>query len=1052
MEYISQCCRNKGSFPIGTGQGQIGNMDYALPLLAPTDGLGNILPGYTLQTNATSYNGLAWNYTGTGNSIKRYRFPSGTTPEPFPSPAVADTQYALIVREDIQSTNTGLIDLEMPVLGPLGKIPIHGIPTQTWAEGTYDFTFFFDTANQSVNVFEASTKTWTMGWLRFPISVTFNCAVVWAGYAGYAAPWDTPGLIISGNFLQYTDAGTGLPVSANTGFIFVELYNTTNIINPPVFVNVLPNITGTANAVNITALCALDQTYWGALGTPYVLAYAIGNQNSLTNFKSCWGFISELNVYRNSDLTAVNTATYYFGSGICRTISSNDDSTQLFLGGDYQNIYTNGIFVSRITTAGFLQRAFVAMVNTRTAPTVNITANSYVFIGDNANTVPASKNWSGLVAQSNWSSDDFFYLSGSFVSPPTSDAVIPASSSPPGPSVATVAVYQTTTAVSADIEQSLYTQYTTNVTLTPQQTTANGIFGALDSVRILQPLAYVNNVSTQLPLAGPGVLFDYQINEQSSLNPLTEIWSANYSGATSQTIALNTPYTMTAYPTGDYMNSFYFSWLALAITVPQTTSATLSVQLLGNGNVLYDFTNTQIFSINTWTTIPVLGGGIGGNLMNTDRAIGGATFPGGNQQISFQIRFTQTSGTPLSMLFDQNGIPEWYLMGYSKYTNPAANPLAYSNSYYAGGNFTVGAGPSPIYGLMYFTNVSLTLRTLTTAAPNSRLACSLIPINTPQNQQIVLNYVVPTPIPSPEPPTNTAVLQFDLIKNTTLVAVINSAYFRADVPIQLTQIPKLTGGPPNQPTFSEYGVSTRSIYKCGWALSPTQPGFGVYNGEVVKSFGTYTLRVGVVPTAGFYRYNNVVQNNATAITFAAIDNQGVNNTSLFNKMNAGDTIILSDGTIQQLWIVQGGQPMPSGTNFVVSVLPAPNYVNTDFVDFTVVTTTADLFATQQNAPKILSDSLGAYFINRGGSSLEEVMLCSVQATAKAYKYVPLGFNNTLAFDTRVQVPAPLVNNVVSADSVTFNNNYSNILLSASDKNPDEWFLISSSGNVGFTNN
>jgi hypothetical protein len=329
----------------------------------------------------------------------------------------------------------------------------------------------------------------------------------------------------------------------------------------------------------------------------------------------------------------------------------------------------------------------------------------------------------------------------------------------------------------------------------------------------------------------------------------------------------------------------------------------------------------------------------------------------------------------------------------------------------------------------------------------------MIPINTAATQQLVLNYVVPTPIPSPEPPTNTAVIEFVLQKNTTLVGVINSAYFRADAPIQLTQIPRLTGGPPSQPTFSEYGVNARNIYKCGWALSPTQPGFGVYNGEVERSFGVYQLTFGTgSSTAGTYQYsNNAAQNSSTTLFFNVVNAQGTSNVVLFQNMEAGDMIILNSGIVKQLWIVQSG-PANIGAAYSVSVLPPPGYSNANITDLTNVTFTADIFSSQQNAPKILSDNLGAYFLNKGGSSLEEIYLCSVAATAKAYKYVPMGANMSLSFQTRVHVPAPLVNNVVSADSVSFNNNYSNIMLCASDKNPDEWFLISSYGNVGFTNN
>ena len=1051
MEYINQGCRKKGSFPIGTGNGTLGMAQFAQPLLAPTDASGNILPGYTLQTSATSYNGLAWNYTGTGNSIKRYKFPSGTTPEPFPSPAIADTQYALIVREDFQIVNTGLIDLEMPVLGPLGKVPTHNIPTQTWVEGTYDFTFFFDTANQCINVYETSTKRWTMGWLRFPISVTFSCAAVWNG-GGSVSPYNFPGLFISGNFLQYSNT-SGFPITATTGFIYVSLANVGNVISPPTAVTVLPNTnTFYTSAANITALCPLDQTYWGPLG--YILAYAIGNLNQVTNFKACWGFFDG-GLYVNSDLTAVDTAQYYFGSGLCRTISSNSDSTQLFLGGDYQYIYTNGVAVTRLTTAGYTQNAFVAMVNQRT-DTTNLSLNDYVFIGDNAALIGDSRNWSGIVAQSNWSSDDFFYLSGAWESPPTAEVSSLVGSSPPGPSVATNVQYQTATAVSADIEASLYTQYTTNVFLTQQQTVANNIYGTLDSVYILQPAAYVTSLGLQAPTTGPGALFDYQINQQSSLNPLTTVMSANYSGATSQQLTLNQPYTMTQYPTGDYMNSFYLSWVALAVTVPQSTPATFNFQLLGNGVVYYSWTWTETFNILSWTTIPVLGGATGGNnfdgsVMNTDRTIGGLLWPGGNQQISFQIVFTQTAGTPLTILFDQNGVPEWYLNGYQKYSNPAANALAYSNSYYSGANFTVATGPSAAYGVMSFINLTNVLNVVT--PPNAQITCSFIPLNTVYSQAVVLNYVVPTPIPNPEPPTNTAVLQFFLEQNATLIGVLNSGYFRADVPIQLTQIPKLTGGPPNQPTFSEYGVNARNIYKCGWALSPTQPGFGVYNGEVIQTLGTYTLTIGVALVGGAFTYNNTaVQNNATQLFMSVTNNETTNNTTLFQTMSIGDTIVLTDGTgIQQIWIVSA-EPFLTTNYYTIPVLLPPNYTNANFANLEVIAASADLFQTQQNAPKILSDNLGAYFINKGGSSLEEVMLCSVAATAKAYKYVPSVLNTTLSFSTRINVPAPLVNNTVSSDSVSFNNNYSNILLSASDRNPDEWFLISSYGNVGFTNN
>ncbi|MFN9954684.1 MAG: hypothetical protein ACK55I_16430, partial [bacterium] len=119
-------CARKGDIPVGTG---LPNSSFCqAPTLPIDDETLNATPGYTLQSDSTKPNGVSWQYTGAnGLTTRSYSFPSNT-PTTFPGPNELKTDLVQITREDLLVSESGLIDIAMPVIGIQGKVPTHTLP------------------------------------------------------------------------------------------------------------------------------------------------------------------------------------------------------------------------------------------------------------------------------------------------------------------------------------------------------------------------------------------------------------------------------------------------------------------------------------------------------------------------------------------------------------------------------------------------------------------------------------------------------------------------------------------------------------------------------------------------------------------------------------------------------------------------------------------------------------------------------------------------------------------------------------------------------------
>jgi hypothetical protein len=241
-----------------------------------------------------------------------------------------------------------------------------------------------------------------------------------------------------------------------------------------------------------------------------------------------------------------NNASWAVTGGTIKTISINQSSTVILLGGNFSGITSSGAAVTfPQTSSNFSQSAAVAVLYDMSSSSL---APSYRQIGINANTLASSKNWVVTVSQSNYSidtlnnSDGYFYISGTFNSAPVSvdntSGFSNITSAPPGPLFSN----SFPTGISAiDIEQNAYTQMTnnqtfiitngnvslsnndSNTTANTQTTVTKSLVGQLTKIEVLLPTATANLINGSNTQPGLLVNFTSQLPANNAMN-----WSINY--------------------------------------------------------------------------------------------------------------------------------------------------------------------------------------------------------------------------------------------------------------------------------------------------------------------------------------------------------------------------------------------------------------------------------------------------------------------------------------------------------------------------------------------
>lgn len=1044
----TQFAGRRGSFPVGTAdpnKGSIASMESPLmPIVA-----GVVQPGYTLVTNDSAACGMSWQFNGTnGQGITRYRFPNNT-PEPFPNPASASTAYALIVREDQTPFSTGLIDLQMPVLGIRGQIPQHSIQSTS----LLSYTFFFDSANSAINVYNDTTKSWQMGWMQFNPSSTFVAAAARNGVAtDPLVQFQNTTLFVAGTFTSFTGLGAAAPTSCPGGFIYIYLNVAGGELVPPTSLTtyLIYDITGSAatSNINITALCPINDqgTVNGAIGAVR-MAFATGPNNSLAGGvggASRWGYMvfssATAVLYYTSDVLTVYGGggnplpglTYAVLGGAINTISVNVANTLIFLGGNYTSINTAGAATTQILTNTFVQQAAVAML-------YNVNNNTYSWIGTNAILLASCVQWTGTVEQSNSSPDGFFYLSGSFRSPnnEVANSTTIVSSSPPTPDL-TTANYSTANAT-VFIQQyaGAYgaSQTTTNQTV-GIPVTGKDLTGLLNTVQILVPTA------TRLAItAGAGLIMDFQQSSSSQINPLLGILNQNYPIQGTTNVG---PFNyVTATANIPNVTSFYWSFLSVyfsgAVAPAGPTNITLTVS---NGSG----TNYFIQSLNLtfvlgWNTIPLYGGP-SSNLSNSNQPLN--PFPAGSPTL-INWRLDVNSGATLVLATNNSSLSG----------NPIYNFCGYAINSNASQILTNSSSPNFSFQSITATSALATFANLNSVTPYvtapTAIVCSYIPINFPANALFYFNFVPPTPVPTPYG-NSAAVLGFTLIRGVA-APVINSAFFRGGVPSLVKQIPRLTGGPPNSPTFSEYGLNVNRIFKIGWAYSatPNALGFGVYQGDSQAILGGYTIIANnLAPAIAQLSYGTAgTQLQSTTLNISSTTSGGTNIDAQMARVRVGDAIFINVGFSIQTFLIT--LPLPAfqsgGSWWLVNV----SNINGPVGDLAgTVTVGIDFFGNQNTSPQILDSNLGVYLLDGTNQNQTQVLMSSYVATGKAWKYLVDNVDNALDFLTNVSLASATTQETVGASRINFNSNYSSVLLAPSDRNVGEWMVIATEGNVGFS--
>jgi hypothetical protein len=1071
----------KGCFPIGTGVGSGQNFCASLP--PPADPVtGAILPGYSLMTNATSATGMEWNFSGAGSSgIKKYKFPATTTPNPFPSPQDAGSDLVLVQREDIVTTGRGLQDLSMPVLGANGLIPEHSLPSL--CDPTSGVVFYFDKANAAINVYNITTKTWRIGWLKGVLTQTFS----WRAASlltpdlidgTNAAPYNVRGLFLSAASTNWKSNNPSVNKgSVPSNFIFVKYTVSGGEIN---IINTNADITDVTNGATgdwaVSAVCAVNTTS-AAYKTPsyapsvaqIVCAFAVDETSTLTLDASTglsygwWGFmgrVSSLPAVLNPNLSiATNFATIFpwcmktaanGQSGYIQSISVGVGAIaqfQFFLGGNYSRLYFNDVLVER-TVVSFPQVSGVAMIFNFSASGAASTIASYQYVGTNGDNINITgRDWRGRVIQSNYAAG-YFYFCGSFVAPPsligiTADAGATSLNNP----VTTVPV---TTGYSTQIAQAGITQgISRTITVSPEL-----LGGVINEMNFKVP----DNAFLPLPISGgssifsPGVVFSVtplEGNLTQASYPLLQIGGSG-----------NVPLTYLQTAFADFQtklpvvpNAWWYSSIEIYVQTAITVSMRIKLWQTSDSfaaTAQFQYRLVDIALAPGLNSLPIYGGGATINAADQLNSNNVSNLPGiiglspTSQLMRAQIEFFTTAALTTPVLVslganDRNGQqPYPYCWNLNGYDSTAAGQ--------ASGYFSGTSAGVALTNLAIGRQLEYSLLNIAVPLTADQLLVQLIPIN----QNSFRDFFIETAIGTPQGLPVIATIFHDTQGNTQFSGMTLSADSST-----VFEVPKLTGGISSQPTFSLFGNSELEVYKVGWANS-SDVAFGIYT-----SFPQFTQLSYVSAPDG-----SVPSTPADIGEFAFASAQNVTalsvNTIRFNEFDAlaslvdwsrarqGDTIIIQKSGARNVY-----KMTTAITDFgnYYSVGVEITFGSTIFIPADQVSITVLLNIDPESQPIVLKESLGFYWLGNGSAptTARDIYLSSYGNTGKAYRYVPEYDSTYLLFDTEVLVGGTSVDNTFTADALVFNTNYSSVLLSKSDVDTTKWAVVSTYGSVGYSN-
>jgi hypothetical protein len=1077
---------------------------------------GSVKDGYSLQSSSTANTGIEWKYTGAnGKTIQTYSFPNNC-PIPFPSPDELKTDLVLITRESAIVGDTGLVDLYMPVVGIQGQIPTHSIPSV--ADYTSQVVFFFDDANAAINVYNIGTKTWRMGWVRGVPTFDFKWRAadlltpdkVRTQNGTYQAPYNAKGIFFSCNTTQFTNSTSNTVSLGNNqpGLYFINYDVVDEEIDawaPASFHRPTEGIsTDTVQDYFVSAICVVNQKeniYYNqgsvTSGTPnpafitkqFVAAIAVSPTSSLTaNKYGWWGFLalndSNTYVLVNPDMSWAsgpgkispypNFAMYQTVSsedvprGYVQTISVDPTLHVFFIGGNFSYLrFSNAI----------VQRDYVA--NDGTYPQIGAVAlqfkfsryninggvrplkENYQFIGTNAALLADCRDWSGRITQSNWA-DECFAYGGNFRTPPSK--IIETAIN--GLDVQTTDYIAT----APSIDNGIVTPYGNMFVSVRVQG------GYLDSLKIL----FQND--------GTPFLSDGSINGLNNICLAVAPSNGDLRQSTFPPVIIS----------GNYLNPRYYYTVSEAVFQTQNTvigndwwfsyieiyCEADTEELTYRGYLYPDNVFNKLDAPIQWhgkrkftkglNLIPILGGGTkltpslgtsGGQYLNSNlNATGTAALDGTPRAYFLTLIFTDANDNPGDFIrIGANGANLkrwpgcWRLLGYPNNNITPNNNPGFFSSVALQNNYAQQTA-SGSRRILEYSNVA-------EAIPQSFFTYLVfpIPINWQKDKAIYAAYDIDGTVYA-----NYGIVQATFKEDRqgdfdssvmNLVAVPDTTYY----------ITNMNSSDSVLPAFSLYMNSKYEIYKGGWSLTE-RVALGVFTNfqEIsdlqitVMPNGTDVAGVNNAGKAAFTTSGHTVLliNRYTTIG-APLNYTGT--------LAVGDTIFIQElaGTNRGYYQVSGTVTQPDPPTSYVANVPVTfvsGYDSWGGASPPAGTQTLFNYVLSRNprqTPFVLQDDFGPYMIGNGSDpdTLRDVYLSPYEPTGKAYRYVPNWQNSFLEFDhnteTVVAVGAPVVDDTILCDTITFNSNSSSVLLSRSSgiigSQSSFWNLVSTSGNIGFNN-
>lgn len=1069
---VQGLCSRKGDIPISSGDAYSSFASTAqLPLDPVTN---NALPGYALMSNsaATSRNGVNWTYTGTGQNIKQYEFPTNC-PLPFPLPSEETADIVQITRESVMVGTAGLVDIAMPVLGTQGLIPTHSLPSL--CDTINQVVFFFDNANAAINVYNVNSETWIIGWLRAVPSASFR----WRAAAlltddlvkltapTYTAPYNAKGLFFSAASSIFTNQQRQQTVSIQQSGVYFVPYATTGTGISPCAIANLISAYDSSSDISVSAIRPVDQNKTGYIEgnntvnvTEVVAAVAVGNDSILTdNLYGWWGFLARVSdgvlpptlayTLVNPDLSLIALkADFYFyqtfgdPTGFIQTISY-DGKWLFFLGGNFSYIRFQNNPIQRNINGG-TQISAVAMEFYYPAVPGAITAANYYFIGSNGTSAAGTlRDWTGRVTQSNYTPDGYFTYGGNFITPP-SPYITATQIGNNTPTAATVAVTQTNSQNQTSLPR--------RILPVPQSvkggTITTAIYGTTNVI----------NWPAGLNTTNQGFCINFVPDDgdvkQGSFT--TSFIGGNFLNPTSYRNS-----SVHFFQTQQTLNASQFWWSFLSFYVQTTVSsavtanvymypATLTTGVGPTAPIQYQV-NCQLTA--GYNSIPILGGGAtllnigvpnnGGDMYNSNRVtqtVGVASLPNTNEVWYVLIIFTiPGTATPANVSIGENAgngninAGCFVLEGYPN-TNLGTNggPGRFSAVALLNGNATQAT--AGISRVVTYNNVNLQVP-LNTVSYQS----TVIPINI----QFAFSWVGINP---------------DLAVNISISEDRQgdfkySALNNARIPTVVYEIPVLSTATGQQPAFSLYSNSRYEIYKTSWANSDAIS-LGLYTNFQEISDMKYVFKADGANVNGIINSESCAFTSIARTTLVLNTYNDATNTAVdFTAVNIGDILTVRDlafaPDIYNAYLITAAVVI-SAVNFTASFTVSLQSGTLPLAATTDSLISIVLSRNPTQTPFVLKEAFGNYVIGNGSSptTLRDVYLSSFSGTGKTYRYLPNYQNNFVSFRGFVLVGGETADDTFAVNTALFNSNASSILLTKA-KTGDDWVLSRAVGNVGW---